>query len=219
MKVGTDAMLLGAMVVVESKSNFLDIGTGTGVISLMLLQRNPAMSGVGLEIDELSSIECLKNFKCSPWSSSLSIKNIDFTDFESEIKFDLIVSNPPYFQTRNLNDDERKARARHESSLPLVDLMEKASRLLSNEGDLWLIVPFEDSNQWENTAKNNGLFLKARIDIYGKVDAEKPKRVVFNWSKLKSESADSRFEIRNAANQFSDEYIELTKEYHLNSLR
>lgn len=219
MKVGTDSMLLGSLVSVESKSNFLDIGAGTGVISLMLLQRNPRMKGVSIEIDELSSAECSKNVALSPWSSNLSVENIDFTEFESELKFDLIVSNPPYFQSRNLNDDERKARARHESSLPVNVLLSNAKRHMSENCDLWLVIPFEDFENWIQNAQDVNLFLKKRIDIYGKEYAVRPKRVIVNLNKTKSELIHSRFSIRNNESEYSDEYIELTKDYHLMKLR
>ncbi len=122
MKVGTDAMLLGAFVETENKTQALDIGTGTGVLSLMLAQKNETLQITAIDIDELSAKEALINFQNSSWTNRLNVYHADFLSFKTENQYDLIVSNPPYFSTTNENKDERKAQARHISSLEIKPL-------------------------------------------------------------------------------------------------
>ena len=119
MKVGTDAMVLGASIDVTDKIKGLEVGAGTGVISLMLAQQNKSLTIQTLEIDELASREAAFNFSKSSWSNQLKSECIDFLDFQSDEKYDLIFSNPPYHISAKLNQDQRMANAKHEISLPV----------------------------------------------------------------------------------------------------
>lgn len=213
MKVGTDAMILGAFVETENKTRGLDIGTGTGVISLMLAQKNENLQITAIDIDEASVQEANMNFKNSPWSNRLHVIHNDFLAHNFEEQFDLIVSNPPYFSTTNENEDARKAQARHVSSLEIKPFIVKVSSLLSPTGHFWLIIPYNDFTRWYLNCEMNGLRIARKIDIIGK-EGNEPIRCILKIDKTTILTQNEKFCIRNADNLYSDEYIALTKEFH-----
>lgn len=214
MKVGTDAMILGAFVDTVNKKQALDIGTGTGVISLMLAQKNEALYVTGIEIDSESAVEAQLNFEESPWGNQLSIiqNNFLLNDFKGK-QYDLIVSNPPYFSTTNENLDERKAKTRHVSSLQIIPFIEKVNKLLTTEGNFWVIIPFDDYKLWQNQFKVNSLYVNRKIDVIGK-EGGNPIRCILNISRLFNQLKEETFCIRNSDGTYTEEYIQLTKEYH-----
>lgn len=218
MKVGTDAMLLGAFANVEGKESGLDIGSGTGVISLMCAQRNELLSIKAVELDELGYKECDFNFKSSSYSSRLKVYHFDFLVFKTNSKFDFIISNPPYYQSRLENSDSRKSKARHESSLPKASFMRKVSELLAAKGELWIIVPFEDVKGWVDSASKSGMHLNQVINIKGKVAGDNV-RAILMFSGVELEVKTKDFVIRETDGSYTEEYIELTKEFHYKSLK
>ena len=213
MKVGTDAMILGAFVETEGKKNALDVGTGTGVLALMLAQKNSELLITGIEIDAASATEATFNFQQSPWSERMNLEHLDFLDFESSLRFDLIVSNPPYFSTTNENEDPRKAQARHVSSLYIAPFLKKAHSVLSSDGCFWLIVPFIDFAKWYTCAEKNGLRVARKIDIIGK-EGSQPIRCILQLNQSAISPKRETFCVRKADNAYTDEYIALTKEFH-----
>lgn len=212
MKVGTDAMVLGALIETEGKQFGLDIGTGTGVLSLMVAQRNPNIQMQAIEIDHESAVEASQNFQNSPWSSRLTVIEQDFRVFDCLKKFDLIISNPPYFENGLLNESTRKAKTRHEESLPLIELFEKVSLFLTPEGCFWLILPHETASKWKKTAENLQFYCAQEITIYGKPNL--PKRMVFCFSKAKLPIEEKSVVIRNGDNSYSEEYKKITMDFH-----
>lgn len=212
MKVGTDAMILGSLVDVDLKGKCLEIGTGTGVISLMLLQRSPELFITAIDIDAESSEEATQNFSNSPWCSRVKGIQCDFLNYSFETKFDLIVSNPPYFENGLLNNSKRKAAARHEDSLPLINLFEKSSKLLTDKGSFWLILPFATASKWKYRSKDFELFCKVEITIYGKPNL--PKRTVFCFSKEEVECIRKDLILRHDDNTYTDQYKLLTFDFH-----
>ena len=212
MKVGTDAMLLGSLISPNISGNCLEIGTGTGVISLMLLQRSPELFITAIDIDQESLEEAIQNFENSPWKNRIEGIHCDFLEYHPTNKFDLIVSNPPYFENGLLNVSKRKATSRHEACLPLINLFEKSSKLLSSEGLFWLILPFETASKWKIRAIEFGLFCKEEITIYGKPNL--PKRTVLCFSKKETEYIQKELIIRNEDNSYTDEYKILTLDFH-----
>lgn len=223
MKVGTDAMLLGALVQSRKPDTILDIGTGTGVIALMLAQRFSRAKIAAVELDALSAEEASFNFRNSPWNSHLSIIQSDFLEYAFDQSFDLIVSNPPYYQSRLENKEERKAQTRHESALPMNLMLEKVFGLLTDSGAFWVIIPSEIENVWIEAAEKNYLDCVSKISIIGKEEGP-VKRVILQF-KRNSENLGGSFPslktltIRDANNAYTDAYIELTKDFHYNSLR
>jgi tRNA1Val (adenine37-N6)-methyltransferase len=212
MKVGTDAMVLGALLDVQNKKKCLDIGTGTGVLSLMVAQKNPAISIEAIELDVQSAEEAQDNFRNSPWSDRLRIYQEDFRFFSSDHSFDLIISNPPYFERGLLNDSKRKSNTRHEKSLPLNYLFKRAFQLLSSEGHFWLVLPYDTAEKWKKKAFDLGGYCLKEITIYGKPNV--PKRTVFCFSFQDQPLQKSSLTLRNNDHSYTDEYRTLTKYFH-----
>ena len=181
MKVGTDAMLLGSFIESNQKGNCLEIGTGTGVISLMIAQRSPELRITALEIDSESLEEAIQNFQNSPWKDRVEGVLCDFLDYSTSERFDLIVSNPPYFENGLLNESKRKASSRHEASLPLINLFQKSKGLLTEKGEFVLILPAQSAQKWIDNALKMNLFCFKEITILGKPNL--PKRYILFFSK------------------------------------
>jgi len=213
MKVGTDAMLLGAFVQAEGKAQALDIGTGTGVLSLMLAQKNETIQITGIDIDEASVQEANLNFENSPWSNRLQLIHNDFLKQTFSDSYDLIVSNPPYFSTTNENEDSRKAQARHVSSLEVKPFIEKVQSMLTSTGSFWVIIPYIDFENWNAQATANSLKLARKIDVIGK-EGNDPIRCILKFDLSSNSLKEESFCIRNTDNSYTEEYIELTKEFH-----
>ncbi|MFP3594055.1 tRNA1(Val) (adenine(37)-N6)-methyltransferase [Chryseobacterium sp. SIMBA_038] len=210
-RVGTDGVLLGALANVDDKSKVLEIGTGTGLISLMLAQRNFKAEFLGLDINEEAVHLTKSNFEKSKFNSRL--KNIlhDFKNFETEEKFDLIVSNPPYFEE---SGSEKDKIARQTVELNFQQLISKSSTLLSEKGIFSVIIPAEVGVDFIEIAKENKLFLTRRINIKG-IENSKVKRLILEFSLSENQPKESEFIIEKSPRQYSDQYLELTKEFHV----
>ena len=214
MKVGTDAMLLGSLVsLVDEPTTVLDIGTGTGVLALMIAQRSEEALVMALEIDEFACQEAEENFKSSPWSNRLASIQEDILEIEFDSKFDLIISNPPYYENSLLSENERTSRAKHAEFLPMDSLVKKVKELLAHDGSFWVIIPFENTSSWIENAKAQNLFLTRSISIIGK-EGQGEKRSVLAFSPSQSEVISTQLTVRDFKNNYSKEYIELTKEFH-----
>ncbi|MBL1280955.1 MAG: methyltransferase [Fluviicola sp.] len=218
MKVGTDAMILGAVIDCSNKTRCLDIGAGTGVLSLMMAQQNSDIKIDAVEIDELSAKECQDNFQNSPWFERLIVNQLDFLDYSSEKKYDLIFSNPPYYSTTNLNEDVRKAQARHVESLPVREMILKIKTLLTVDGEFWVIFPHSEKTKWFLNAESTGLRVKTAISIRGKAEKE-ANRVILCFNRSAIQTEEKEFVVRNVDNSYTKEYIELTNEFHSIDLR
>lgn len=219
MKVGTDAMVLGALVHKQNVGSILDIGSGTGVIGLMLAQKFHNAQVLGVELDKEAAAECKDNFNNSPWSDRMEIIHGNVKDLNFEKAFDLIISNPPFFQNALPNTDDRATLARHVSDLTPDVLSDFSQRYLTELGEVWLIIPYLDRSSWIEAFKKNGLNLTKHIEISG-VQAIEPNRSVLVFSNQKSVNIDlSKLSIRDKDGNYSEEYIELTKDYHGVSLR
>ncbi|NIF07924.1 methyltransferase [Chryseobacterium sp. Tr-659] len=210
-RVGTDGVLLGALADVESASHILEVGTGTGLISLMLAQRNPNADFFGLDINEEAVALTTLNFENSPFRTRLKNKHQDFKTFETEYKFDLIVSNPPYFEESGSDKDKI---ARQTVELNFKQLVSKAAQLLSESGLFSVIIPVEAGDIFISIAIENQLYLNRKVDIKG-IENSKPKRLVLEFSPMEKELQESEFIIEKSPRQYSDQYLELTKEFHV----
>jgi tRNA1Val (adenine37-N6)-methyltransferase len=161
MKVGTDGVLLGAWASNPGSSQVLsglDIGTGTGLLSLMLAQRFPHMNITALEIEEQAHFQAKENFQKSPWSSRLHCLHADFLTWQSPILFDRILSNPPFHTESTQAPGSQRNVARNAAHLPLAKLLPKASTLLKPEGMLYLILPIASEKELLDTGHNHGLY-------------------------------------------------------------
>jgi tRNA1Val (adenine37-N6)-methyltransferase len=217
MKVGTDAMLLGALIQADDKTAGLDVGSGTGILSLMIAQRNEGILIDAIEIDRPAALESTENFERSVWSNRLHQIHGSFLEMDATKSYDLIFSNPPYYQASLLNKDDRKARARHEEFLPLKKLVEKAAALLAKSGNFWIIVPTETADNWIRSCAAVGLNLRHTIHVIGK-EGSAEKRQILQFSRIVEQTTSAEITIRDAMNNYTVEYIELTKEYHATDL-
>ncbi len=213
LKVGTDAMLLGAFIDATNKKSGLDLGTGTGVLSLMVAQKNAEIQLDAIEINSLAAEECSFNFNKSKWSNRLNCLEGDYLKIDFKKPYDLIFSNPPYHLESIIGEDLDYNRAKHSDSNELAKLVHLANRILSEEGDFWLILPFQLQTYIQKIAEENQLFCKQLIQIHAKEN--KPNtRIIFQFQKKQSVLSVTDFYIRNADNSYTEAYIQLTKSFH-----
>ena len=217
MKVGTDAMILGAFIDSKNKKAGLDIGAGTGVLSLMVAQNNKEIKISGIEIDELSFKECQSNFQNCIWAKRMKAIKGDFIDFVSDSKYDLIFSNPPYYQTNLKSLNERQAQSKHIKGLSIEVFFSKCFDLLTQNGSLWVIVPFQDSDSWISEAKNSGLSVNQNIRVKGS-QGGKDIRMILSFEKHSNSQIEKYLTIREASGSYTKEYISLTQDFHSKQL-
>ncbi len=217
LKVGTDAVLLGAWADVADANPILDIGTGSGVIALMLAQRSSAQIDA-IDIDEESTKQAHENFSGSPWSERLRVHNISLKDFTTTAtaRYDLVVSNPPYFTDSFKPTDPQRFSARHNDQLPIHELAENSAKLLSPTGKFCVILPVKEAGLLTAALRSHGLFPEKELWVYSFTGKEVfRKLILFN----RNETFCQREEliIETAPGQgYSKEYIELTRAYYLN---
>lgn len=210
-RVGTDGVLLGALGNVNEASRVLEVGTGTGLISLMLAQRNSKAEFLGIDINK-EAVELTKaNFENSPFNLRLNNILQDFKSFQPQDKFDLIVSNPPYFE---VSDSEKDRIARQTVELNFRQLIFKSAELLSENGIFSVIIPVEAGDDFTKIAKENQLFLVKRINIKG-IETSSVKRLILEFSFVEKDLEESEFVIEKSPRKYSDQYLELTKEFHV----
>lgn len=210
-RVGTDGVLLGALANVQNTLKILEIGTGTGLISLMLAQRNSDAEFLGIDINKDAAELTKINFENSPFCSRLKNIHQDFKFFETEQRFDLIVSNPPYFEASNSEKDKI---ARQTVELNFRQLVAKSSQMLSEKGSLSIIIPAEAGNDFIAIAEENRMFLIRKINIKG-IENSKIKRLILEFSLSENNLIESEFIIEKSPRQYSDQYLELTQEFHV----
>lgn len=211
-RVGTDAVLLGALSHVNESKKALEIGSGTGIISLMLAQRNQKVEITAIDINEKAAELTATNFQNSPFASRLNSFCFDLNDFHPDRKFDLIVCNPPYFELTPQSD--RDAAARQKIHLDFPQLIEFSSVNLTDEGLLSVIIPADMSQEFESSALQFQLNLIRKITIYGRIDL-KPTRVILEFNKTLKKPINFDFIIEKSPRVFSDEYLEVTKDFHV----
>lgn len=205
-------MLLGAICHWENPKRLLDIGTGTGVLALMCAQRFAFEEIVGLEISEKALIDVQINAKNSPFNSRISIINQAVQEYDPAEKFDAIISNPPFFENSSKNQNEHKSLARHTESLSFSELLQSISRLLTEDGKAWIIIPFESTEKLIQLAKESHLFVSDLITLFGKPN--RPTRTIISFGKQISETRSSSICIRTEDGAYTEEYKLLTQEFH-----
>lgn len=215
MKVGTDGVLLGAWTDVANAKNILDIGTGTGLVALMLAQRCNAQIDA-VEIDNDSASQAKENFENSRWSSRISIHHLPFQDFakNSTQQYDLIVSNPPYFVKSLKSPELARSIARHNDQLPYSQLLEGISKLINETGRFAGIFPYVEGNIFVAEASTYNLYCSKRVNVFGKSNGN-IKRVLLEFTKEKLPLIESNFTIRELNGDYSQDYITLTKDFYL----
>lgn len=213
MKVGTDALLVSALSTVPEHGNILDIGTGCGVIALLLAQRSNCHIDA-IDVDKLSVQQAAENFANSPWKLKLSATGISLQDFTQYCykKYELIVSNPPFFNRSLKSENSRRNLARHNDSLSLEDLFSSVSKLLSVEGSFCVILPADLLSIAESIAAENGFCLNVHTRIITK-EGKQPGRSFLKFSRTSSENTLNSLTISDSDDQYTEEYIQLMKPF------
>lgn len=217
MKVGTDGVLIGAWTDAGRGNLILDVGTGTGLIALMLAQRYPDATIRAIDIDCDAVAQAKGNISDSPFADRMTVEEDDFRHFAVSCgeKFDLIVSNPPYFNRSVLPPDTKRQTARHSVSLTMTELLRAAESCLSPEGLLALILPYDQKNELYIQAQKHGFFLKRETSVYPLTESQ-PKRLLTEWTRLQLENpVKNKLIVENARHQYSTEFVNLVKKYYL----
>lgn len=213
-KVGTDGVILGAAADISGVSRILDIGSGTGLIAIMLAQRCNALI-TALEPDMESFLQLSENVNACRWKERISAVNSRIQDFTADQDFDLIVSNPPYFINSIRNPDSRKSGARHNDTLSHDDLLSGVSRLMGKNGKLMVIVPFAEGNVLIAEAAGYGLYLNKILKIRP-LPTSDIRRMVITFSRNRVNPAEKFLTIEHGKrHDFTDEYKALTKDFYL----
>jgi tRNA1Val (adenine37-N6)-methyltransferase len=216
MKIGTDALIFGALIESNDKKRGLDIGTGTGVLSLMVAQSNNSIQIKAIEIEEIAYLEAKNNFEKSAFTKQIEAIHGGIQDFHSKPKFDLIFTNPPYFENSSKSISSERNLARHTDTLSLKELALKVSDLITNDGDFWVILPLKQMQILTLNLQEFSFSLNKEILIFGKEN--QAVRQIFCFSKMKRAKTKREIIVRKSDNQYTDEYKKLTIAYHFNTL-
>ena len=217
MKIGTDGVLLGAWTPLENHPySVLDIGAGTGVIALMLAQRSSAELIDAIEIDDAAYEQCVENFERSPWNDRLFCYHASLEEFVEEIddKYDLIISNPPFYSEDYKTDNTQRDTARFVDALPFEHLLESTSKLLSEAGVFSVVIPFKEEESFIASAKTFGLFPFGILRVKGQPQS-KIKRSLIAFSFRKSAIKIDELIIETARHDYTEAYIHLTQAFYL----
>lgn len=216
MKIGTDGILLGAWTPLDpSISSILDIGSGTGLLGLMLAQRSSVETIDAIEIDGNAYEQTVDNFEASPWNDRLFCYHASFAEFVDEIdqQYDLLISNPPFFKNTFKTNESSRNLARFQDALPFEELLAGANNLLKKEGKLFLIIPYYEEEEVVETAKKNYLFPEKITRVKGNPTAAFKRSLIF-FGRKKVSFAENELFIEYERHQYSESYRELTKNFH-----
>jgi len=215
MKIGTDAIILSRWVEVNPDDDVLDIGTGCGLIPLMLSQKGIHHADA-VEIDGDSCEEAALNFRLSAWSSQLAVYHDDVKNFADRNleKYDLIVSNPPFFFGDNIPQKMKKGLARHTNTLSYKDLLDAARKMLKPNGRFALVLPTIESVTFLKIATENGFYLQKKMEIIP-IEGKESNRVNMQLVKYQVDTLIESFVLRHADHSFTKEYKEFLKDFYL----
>lgn len=217
MKIGTDGVLLGAWTpLINNPYNLLDIGAGTGILSLMLAQRSNLEQIDAIEIDEGAYEQCVENFEASPWSDRLFCFHAGLDEFvdDPEDEYDLIISNPPFYTDTFKSENTQRDIARFEDALPFEELIEAADLLLSDNGIFSVIIPYKEETKFVSMCKELDLFPFKITRVKGTPNSE-IKRSLLAFSRIEQTPQIDALTIEISRHQYTSEYVELTKDYYL----
>jgi tRNA1Val (adenine37-N6)-methyltransferase len=217
MKVGTDGVLLGAWANTDKVARILDIGTGTGLIALMLAQRSAAAIDA-IEIDENAFVQATENGRNSPWSDRLRFIHSSFAEFieKSNGFYELVISNPPYHKETIESPHMGRRLARHASNLHYSEIIEKSSAIISQNGKIALVLPYNEESQAIKIAIQIKLHC-SRVTRIIPAPGKNPSRSLIEFTKEKASYSESSIIIEEEGrHKYSFDYKELTREFYLN---
>ncbi|WP_041639465.1 tRNA1(Val) (adenine(37)-N6)-methyltransferase [[Mannheimia] succiniciproducens] len=214
MKVGTDGILLGAWASLQG-NRYLDLGTGSGLIALMLAQRTQTDCHItGVEIDPSAYRQATENVRQSPWADKIQLEQQNIVDFTRTCtkKFDTVLSNPPYFEQGVDCRDKQRDTARYTQTLSHSDWLNLAADCLTNTGRIHLILPYAAG---KNLQKQTALFCARCCEVITK-SGKIPQRLLLTFSKQPCTTEQSRLVVYNEQNQYTEQFIALTRDFYLN---
>lgn len=219
MKVGTDGVLLGVLAPTIDSGRILDIGTGTGLVGIMLSQRCPQAMVTGVELDANAAKQAEENATSTGWNIKIINKSIQDFSSQCEEKFDLIVSNPPYFINSLKAPEKNRNTARHTDELSFEELIESAEKLLSEEGKFSVIIPYSEEENFIGIANKRNLIAVSSVRIIPKVGKD-PKRSVITFCKCKNKincniNVTELVIEKEERHCYSDEFKKLTADFYL----
>ena len=216
MKIGTDGTLLGAWVALTNAKTILDIGTGTGVIALMTAQRNTEIQVTAIEINDDAILDAEYNIQASPWANRVVLKKKALQEFVPKEKFDVIVSNPPFFENSLRSNSTNRNNARHTDSLHYTDILEFAQQHLTQNGNLALILPVENAEKCIEESTNYGLYLKRKTWI--KPVPHKPAhRIAFELTNVNNQTVlENELVVETGKrHDYTADYVALTNAFYI----
>ncbi len=218
MKVGTDGVILGAIAPIEGVNSILDIGSGSGLICLMLAQRANKATVVGVEVEANAYKQSVENGQNSPWKKRVHFENESIQDYSkfSDQSFDLIVSNPPFFSGGTFSYNQERNNVRHTIKLPNGDLLQSARKLLNKGGKFVVILPVMEGLRFKDMAKTYRLFCTEEIVIKGKESKSDERLVLIFEQEETNELKNSKLIVYNEDESYHSDFIALTKDFYLN---
>jgi tRNA1Val (adenine37-N6)-methyltransferase len=215
MKVGTDGVLLGAWVDISGAKNILDIGTGSGVIGLMLAQRTSENARIdAIEVEADDAHQAKENAEASPWPEKIRVHHTSLQGFNSDIKYDLIVSNPPFFINSHKPPGERRTQTRHTTSLDYETLVHRANDLLNEGGRFNVILPYTEGLHFIDLAYRNKFYCSRKCSF--RTRQEKPiERWMLEFTRLEKGTSEEEVLLYSNELNWSDAYKSLTGAFYL----
>lgn len=218
MKVGTDGLLLGAWASLPNSAatsaTYLDIGSGSGLISLMLAQRAPLATIYAIELDAAAASQAQLNFQQSPFDSRLQLLKGDILTYQPAERYALIVSNPPFFDNALKSADSKRNKARHTTTLPLPLLLTKAAELLAPGGSFALVLPESVADAFSLLAEEQGWYAVGSCRVFSRHD-KTPIRRLMQWQRQPCQSLQQQLIIHNDDGSYSEQYRQLLRDFYL----
>lgn len=217
MKIGTDGVLLGAWTSINNNPfSVLDLGAGTGILSLMLAQRSNAQQIEAIEIDDKAYEQCADNFENSPWNDRLFCYHAALLEFVEEVEdsFDLIICNPPFYSEDYKTQDQARDLARFNDAMPFKHIVYAVAHLLSEDGVFSIIIPKKEETAFIDLANKVGLVANRILHVKGNPNSE-IKRSLIEFSYTETSTEISELIIETSRHNYTQDYINLTKDFYL----
>ncbi|MES1221925.1 MAG: methyltransferase [Bacteroidota bacterium] len=221
MKVTTDSCLFGAWVANEAKSknatfkNILDVGTGTGLLALMIAQANTESSIDGIEIDKEACGQAEENIKASPWKTGIDIHCGDVKEFLFNKKYDLILSNPPFYENELNSDNNKRNIAHHSENLSLDDILRIIKNNLADNGIFFLLLPYKRKVEIELLLEKNGLFISKKVLVRQTVHHDYFRIMLAGNTNADTQTEENEISIKSGERQYTADFAGLLKDYYL----
>lgn len=220
MKVTTDACVFGALladVLPAHPIKVLDIGAGTGLLSLMVAQLHSSARITAVEIDEEASLQAQENCHQSPWADRISVVHQAIQDFHktAQQSYDLIVANPPFYTSHHQSQNSKKALAHHTNSLSQHDLAQAVESLLTADGLFTVLLPAFESAQLQDLLESHAIVLRKSVRIYNREGDDRIFRIINSYSRVEGVEQEERFDIRTAENDYSPDFVRYLFPFYL----